>query len=135
MTHLFILSFQSLFSAPFCGPLSSFSFLAVKLRTSCCSAEGELFPMPEFPLREFDPLSIVPCRFLRFALTALHLGPFVFSGERFLMLLIWIFRVNVFRHCRVWIYYVQWSERGGGCWWEKVLGGGKKEGSAFCRDA
>lgn len=124
------LTFSSYHSSHFSLLLLVVHFLPSPLSLSSSGPAAVLlkvnFFMLEFPPREFDPRLLVLCRFLRFVLTALHFDPFVFSVENFLMLLIWLFWNNVSRHCRVWIYYVQWSERGGGCWLEKVLGGGKK---------
>lgn len=82
ITHLLILSFQSLISAPFffCCP-ALLPSPAFKLGTSCCSAEGDFFffvSLPEFSSQNLTLCLLVQCRFLfEVILTALLFGPFV----------------------------------------------------------
>lgn len=75
-------------------------------------------------LIEFDPCSLVQCRFLKLSSVPCQFWSF------FCFVLLWIFWVCAIRHCRLWIYSVQWKwGRAGVSVWGEVLGrvGGEGE--------
>lgn len=106
ITHLLILSFQSLCFAPLCCP--------APLLLSSSGSAAAVLKMISFSLNawtlliEFDPCSIVQCRVLKLSSLPCRLVPQSSLPH------IWIFWVSAIKHCRLRIYSVQWKWGRGG---------------------